>query len=707
MPKFPNLRPEDQVRVIEQLGGTLPRNPARKQAAAWDQYYLAKTDPDGPEGFSATVANSNAVLSDDFRRRRFANRRYSAGSAGDMISALPKFYDPKEFWQISGMPYDVQDDLQRKRLYEWLRLFYMTHTLIPTLIDIFTRFPLVGIELNSKDKKLAQWYEDLFFDQLDYAEFLVRLGREYWTVGQAFPLGSYNQNLGIWEHEQIINPDDIVLKHFPLLNSTTFEIKPPDYLVDLASTRRPPQEYAKLERDFPELVDLLRKRENIPVSSVLMRQVAFRINDWDLHGTPILLRALRTLMHEEKLTASQDAIAERLYSPLILAKLGIQDIGDGSPWMPGPDETAAFRDDLDMALSSDYRLLVHHFGVDIQSVFGREQMPRLDADFDRIEKKLMQVFGVNPSLLSAPSGNAQPYASSALQAEFLNQILKTYQDYLKKHYIARAEVVAEANEHYDYEKRGDTRVPIMEEVQEYDEESGEWKIRERPKLLIPELSMKVLDLRDEATQRQFLQQLKASGVPISDQTFMVGMPTTFEDELEQSQEEVIKKTLAQQEAKLKIAKACMQKGYPIPPGIIQELAASGINPLGDAAGGGQIPGQMGIPGMDPTGGMGGDMMGGDMGGMPGGGPPGGLPGGMVLPGEPGGGGLPPAAQPMGAGPRGAIPDISHERTPLRPPGFMSKVEKTNENGEVEKIVYSLPKEPKGEKISIVDKSRSS
>jgi hypothetical protein len=56
---------------------------------------------------------------------------------------------------------------------------------------------------------------------------------------------------------------------------------------------------------------------------VLLKQVAFKITDWDDHGTPILLRGLRTLLHEEKLLASQDAIAERLYSPLILAKLGV------------------------------------------------------------------------------------------------------------------------------------------------------------------------------------------------------------------------------------------------------------------------------------------------------------------------------------------------------------------------------------------------
>jgi hypothetical protein len=160
----------------------------------------------------------------------------------------------------------------------------MTHYLVPILIDIFTRFPLVGVELTSKDPKLTQWYEDLFFDRLDYQEFLVRLGREYWTVGQAFPLGSFNDALGIWEREELINPEDVVLKQYPLLGTQQFEIKPPEFLRELAMKKSPTQDFNTLERDWPELIPYLTKNENIPVSNVLMKQVAFKINDWDVHG---------------------------------------------------------------------------------------------------------------------------------------------------------------------------------------------------------------------------------------------------------------------------------------------------------------------------------------------------------------------------------------------------------------------------------------
>jgi hypothetical protein len=82
---------------------------------------------------------------------------------------------------------------------------------------------------------------ELFFDQLDYPNFLVALGREFWTVGEAFPLGSFDEDLGVWEREELINPEDVVIQNFPLLGSQQLKIVPPDYLKKLAQTKSPPR----------------------------------------------------------------------------------------------------------------------------------------------------------------------------------------------------------------------------------------------------------------------------------------------------------------------------------------------------------------------------------------------------------------------------------------------------------------------------------
>jgi hypothetical protein len=287
-------------------------------------------------------------------------------------------------------------------------------------------------------------------------------------------------------------------------------------------------------------------------------------------------------------------------------------------------------------------------------------MPRLGDDFDRIERRLMQVFGVNPSLLSAGS-STQPYASSALQAEFLNQILRTFQNYLKKHFMQRALVVSEAQGHQDYEMRGQTKIEITEEVQ-FEDENGEKQIETRPKWLIPKLNFQTLDLRDEATERQFLQTLRTMGVPIPDQKLMVGIPVDISDWTDEYNDELTRKTIQQQEAKLRVYKSLHDRNLPIPPdlkmevesALSQQTAGGGAGGMPSPPGGGPGPG--GAPGegivMPPAPpGIGGDM------------------GGGIGPGGTGGpvpGGGPPPAGAMPPGPAGAVPESSNERRPGMP-----------------------------------------
>ena len=167
----------------------------------------------------------NEQLTNEFASRRTANRRVGAvgGPAlgGDVYAALPRFYSPLDYYETSKIPWNIHKDKERFELYKWLDLFYRTHYLIPILVDIFTRFPLVGLEMHSPDDQLKSFYEDLFFDRLDYEHFLTDLGREYWTLGQAFPLGHFNETLGIWEEEELLDPTMVKVKKYPIIGESS------------------------------------------------------------------------------------------------------------------------------------------------------------------------------------------------------------------------------------------------------------------------------------------------------------------------------------------------------------------------------------------------------------------------------------------------------------------------------------------------------
>ena len=158
-----------------------------------------------------------------------------------------------------------------------------------------------------------------------------------------------------------------------------------------------------------------------------------------------------------------------------------------SPGFPAQAELDDLRDDMQTALAADFKLLVHNFGVQVTPVFGRESVPDFDSDYDRIDAKLMQAWGIGQALIMGGTGAGGTYASSALNREVCEQLMMGFQKKVIRHMRKRMEIIAEAQEHYDYELKGGLRVPLYREIVEEDPDTGEQRIVRVPKLLIPEV----------------------------------------------------------------------------------------------------------------------------------------------------------------------------------------------------------------------------
>ena len=908
---------------LKNVGITGPKNPVTRRIANKELLDMARTP-----GAMGAMGSSPLLNAGEGRSRlnnlkqgfdlegiaNTANRRTAAATGSDAQWAWPKLHDPFEYWRERTWWFNMEDpDEQTRKIRDWARLLYTTHYLVPSLIDIYTRYPLLDIELIHPDKRISDFYNDLFFDGLNYNEFLYDLGREHWTVGEAFAMGSWHDGIGAWEEDEIINPNDVIVAKNRALRTYQYHIKVPEEIKRLIERRDPPQEYAMLMQLYPDVVAWARQDKEIPVSDVIMKQIKFKCvvgstdimtptgpvqardlavgdevlawdettnkivrstvshqginepepiywittkqgrkigvnsehpfltnngwveaadlsigtnllvghsynpemtsnvstdearffglmvgdgsyghktimfhnedkeilnwmnefvagygcklsqagdreisfvisqgeqtknpnlikklivdagirgqttytkrvpsciwdggpevwgaflagyldtdghvdsngmvvwtsmnrslledcqtllsflgvesriydvpqydyapdsgyghrlivgkqeaksllshyvqplclrkqvpnttpirntrpskfpydqivkiemgideetmaigiaehhthitaglvthntNPWSEHGTPILLRAFRMLMLEESLNAAQDAIADRLYSPLILATLGLPDVDQDGPWVPDAQELQSLRDDLAMAINSDFRLMTYHHGLTIQNAFGRESMPRLDQDFMRVESKVMQVFGIGADLLQG--GNGGTYAAGALNRELITQMLSTYQHKIESFIRSRMEPVAERQGHYEMRNVGGQMVPIMETVLMVDEETGAEYVEERPKLAIPEVRFRSMNLRDETVERGFLQQLMASGFPISLSTLAVNIPIDFDDEIEARKDEKIKTVVAEQQYKKELFNRLMTLQLPIPPEYVQEYQA--------------------------------------------------------------------------------------------------------------------------------------
>jgi len=114
-------------------------------------------------------------------RQRDAMRRVGS----DIQIALPKHREPLGTLMDKGIPVDIHNPEELKKARMWARLYYATHDLIPLLIDIYARFPLTGMELQCYDPMIENFFSEMFFNDLDYEDFLPNaIGREFFIAGE-------------------------------------------------------------------------------------------------------------------------------------------------------------------------------------------------------------------------------------------------------------------------------------------------------------------------------------------------------------------------------------------------------------------------------------------------------------------------------------------------------------------------------------------
>lgn len=574
-----------EVSRLRQAGYAMPNNPA---LARMEARRVADTVSSG----SLTDLANRHATAEVTRRRLSATRGAHTGmirTGSDLQMALPKIRQPLSSLMDKGIPFNVNDPKELIELRRWARLFYSTHDLVPLLIDIYAKFPVVGLEFQCKDPLIEKFYSEMFLNELNYEEFLPdAVGREYFVAGEVTTLAHFNEQLGIWSSEEVLNPDMLAVTRSMLVQQERVQLLVKGMVEDLrngpggmpnseerASERMHRQyEYQMLVEQYPEIMQAAARDDGLDMSDALISRIVNRANPWDVRGTPFLLRSFRTLLMEESLNAAQDAVADRLYSPMVLATMGIENTGDGEPWIPSQAELEDLRNDMQSALAADFKLMVHNFGVQVQSVFGRESVPNFSQDYDRIDAKLMQAWGIGQALIMGGTGAGGTYASSALNREVCEQLMLGFQKKVVRHIRKRMEVIAEAQEHYDYELKGGRRVPIYREIVEEDPETGEERIVRVPKLLIPEVHFASLNLRDEATERQFIMQLKEMGVPVSDKMLAVNISVDFEQELEREAQETVDKGMAKAQAFKKLQDLCDEQSLPYPPELAAHLEST-------------------------------------------------------------------------------------------------------------------------------------
>jgi hypothetical protein len=273
-----------EVSKLRKMGASMPNSPTQARA----------------EAMNMQAAVNNRSLTASMNRSRLANyrgRQFTGFQGTNMQIALPKVRQPLGSLADKGIPFNVEDDEELKDIRRWSRLFYATHDLVPLLIDIYSKFPVVGLEFTSKDPLIQKFYEDMFFGELNYMEFLPdQLGREFFTVGEVTSLAHFNESLGVWSSEEILNPDMLRVSRSLFVQRDRVQLLVKEMVDNL---RQGPQggglgdadetpserlqrnrEYQDLVKYYPEIIEAAAQNDGLDISDALVSRIVNRSTPW-------------------------------------------------------------------------------------------------------------------------------------------------------------------------------------------------------------------------------------------------------------------------------------------------------------------------------------------------------------------------------------------------------------------------------------------
>ena len=485
--------------ITENLNDEFNKVKRQKTAAT-----TIKRNPTGVTmGRTAIIEKDSLPKTTQKKMKRMANAQ-----GFDVRMANGSFYHP--LFQTTNMmlPRD------RRERNEWCRHFYRTEPIVATALDMHTEFPISDFNHLCPDKSVKDFFDYMSFDRLNMVNLLLDIGLEYWKIGDVFPFGQLNEDEGIWDKFTILNPDYINIKSSVFAGDPVIELLPDEQVRSIVEGG-PNGPYGDIYKQLPEdVVRSVKMGQNIHLDNRLVSHISHKASQYEVWGTPILMRCFKTLIYKDRLRQAQDAIATRHITPLRVAKIG----APGEP-MPTQDDIDSFRDILLDADQDPNYFIVYHYALQFDYVGSSGKILPLNQEFDFIEKEIMNGLCINQALLN---GEGPTYANAQVGMDALARRYMSYR--LRLENWIRQKVYKPIAEIQGFYK------PIASEI------NAGYRMANRKdrQLLIPEIRWEQQDLTSNQSVMNFIQQLQTKGlVSMSTVLPMLGLdPDTEKKNLE-------------------------------------------------------------------------------------------------------------------------------------------------------------------------------
>lgn len=288
----------------------------------------------------------------------------------------------------------------RRVLNQWLRYYDRFHPMVGTALDLKSEVPtsqytLMGID----DPAIETVYEDVS-ERCDLFTRTLEIIREYFLIGESIPFQRWNENEGIFDQVVVMNPDYIHIAGHPLAYDeemgdefVMYAMEPDPLLRAIVDSNDEQDEQIKQFID-PVIRRAVENNQVVPIESFYMAHIARRADPYDPRGTSIVLRALKDLLYEDKLRGAQYAIADRMATPMLLAKLG----DTAANYVPSPDEIRAFRELILESISMPTPVIIGHQAYNLDYLGPTGRLLPLIPEFQFIEDRILTALMIGKAM---------------------------------------------------------------------------------------------------------------------------------------------------------------------------------------------------------------------------------------------------------------------------------------------------------------------
>lgn len=396
----------------------------------------------------------------------------SGGSGSSVLGSGGNFYSPELSTDFLELPQSLDE------IRHFYRFFYKNDPFVGQAIDQQTNIPLSKVRIgtpkaNDMDlARKAQRFCERWAERVDLLEHLLYILHDYNLMGEVavwiednnpeIPeevqfetkvvidedgntreeqierpdaterLIEWNRkNYKGWTRIQVLPPEQVHIRTFPFTDKILVEFVPDSEMKNIVNEalEGDPAAATIAEDLSPEIITAIVEGENIrlntdPEAGSFVHYMARKKSQYEVRGTSVLQRCLRTLVYRDKLRQAQTSIASRHMTPIRIVYALDADIAD----------VEELRAQIDLALMDPDYSIITNFEVNWEEMGSNGRLLDLGSEYDLTDRQLYAGLGVTESLLSGEAS----YAGDRINLEVINtrfMLLRERIQRLVDHYI--------------------------------------------------------------------------------------------------------------------------------------------------------------------------------------------------------------------------------------------------------------------------------